>query len=76
MFLVGLVIYIGALFGLLFSTSLSVLYFLLVCCGIGETGRYYVAYVYVIEIFPAKHQSLIGLCIFLSFSVSKVIICC
>lgn len=48
---------------------------MLVCCGIGETGRYYVAYVYVIEIFPVKHQSLVGLCIFLTFSVSKVIIC-
>ena len=76
MFLLGLVIYIGALFGLLWCTSLSALYLLLICCGIGETGRYYVAYVYVIEIFPVKHQSLVGLCIFISFSVSKVIICC
>jgi MFS family permease len=52
MFLVGLILYIATVLGLLLSTSKAMLYSLLVLGGISETGRYYVAYVYAVEIFP------------------------
>jgi MFS family permease len=54
MFILGLIIYIFALIGLKFANNYNELLGLLVLSGIGEAGRYYVAYVYVIEIFPNK----------------------
>jgi len=76
MFILGLVFYIGTVIGLLLSTSLYALYGFLVLGGISETGRYYVAYVYVIEVFPKRLQNLAGLGIFVAFATSKVLICC
>ena len=35
--------------------------------GISETGRYYVAYVYVVEFMPLKYQDKVGLGIFMAF---------
>ena len=43
--------------------------------GISETGRYYVAYVYAIEVFPKRLQSNAGISIFLVFGCCKVMIC-
>lgn len=54
MFIVGLVLYIITVIGLLSSTSKTLLYGFLVLGGISETGRYYVAYVYAIEIMPKR----------------------
>ena len=53
-FIVGLVLYIGTVIGLMYARDLSSLYCLMVLGGISETGRYYVAYVYAVEILPKK----------------------
>jgi len=55
LFMVGLVIYISVVFGLLLSTTKHMMYILLFFGGISETGRYYVAYVYAIEIAPKRY---------------------
>lgn len=54
MFLIGLGLYIFNAFGFLFGTNLYLLYFLMFMGGFCETGRYYVAYVYVVEILPKR----------------------
>ena len=75
MFLLGLFLYIICVFGLLFSTSKILMYIFLVIGGISETGRYYVAYVYAIEIMPKRLQNVFGLIVFMSFATCKVFIC-
>ena len=75
MFLLGLFLYIVCVFGLLFSTNKALMYSFLVIGGISETGRYYVAYVYAIEIMPKRLQNVFGLIIFMSFAACKVVIC-
>jgi len=52
LFLIGLTIYICVVIGLYFNTQLPLLYVLLYFGGISETGRYYVAYVYCVEMMP------------------------
>jgi MFS family permease len=54
MFLLGLILYITCVLGLLFSKNKILMYFFLIIGGISETGRYYVAYVYAIEIIPKR----------------------
>jgi MFS family permease len=54
MFIVGLILYIATVIGLILATDLYVLYALLVMGGVSETGRYYVAYVYAVEIMSKK----------------------
>ena len=51
MFILGLVLHIAVVIGLIYATSETALLGLLALSGIAETGRYYVAYVYAIEIF-------------------------
>lgn len=75
MFILGLCIYICVTIGLMFATNYYVLLALLICSGVGECGRYYVAYVYAIEIFPQHNQSIVGVLIFICFSIAKVCIC-
>jgi MFS family permease len=53
-FVIGLVLYIVTVFGLINNSNKYVLYSLLVLGGISETGRYYIAYIYTIEIFPKR----------------------
>ena len=48
---------------------------MLVLGGISETGRYYVAYVYAVEIFPSKAQSVAGIVVFLVFALGKMFVC-
>lgn len=69
MFLTGLVIFVAVVVASLFTTNLKFMYFLLFMGGISETGRYYVAYVYLIEFVPAKFQNNAGLYIFMVFGV-------
>jgi MFS family permease len=54
MFLLGLTIFVAVVVASLFCTNINFVYFLLIMGGISETGRYYVAYVYLIEFFPAR----------------------
>jgi MFS family permease len=75
MFLLGLVFYVATVAGMLIATNKWVLYGLVILGGISETGRYYVAYVYVVEIFPKRLQSFAGLCIFMTFACAKVTVC-
>lgn len=75
MFLLGLVLYIVSVVGLLVSTSKVMLYALVVLGGVSETGRYYVAYVYAVEILPKRVQNLGGLVIFLAFGAAKIGVC-
>jgi len=44
----------------------------LILGGISETGRYYVAYVYAIEIFCSKGKKVAALMIFTIFDICKV----
>ena len=53
--LLGLVIFICVVASSFFVTNLYVLYFIIFMGGISETGRYYVAYVYAIEMMPEKN---------------------
>ena len=75
MFLLGLILYIATVVGMIFATDIKVLYALLVLGGISETGRYYVAYVYAVEIMPKSSQNIAGLTIFMTFSVCKIMVC-
>ena len=75
MFNLGLVIYICVTVGLMFASTYWELLILNMLSGVGECGRYYVAYVYAIEIFPAHNQKDVGVLIFICFSVAKVFIC-
>ena len=70
LFLIGLVIFFGVITAAYFVTNLYVLYFIIFMGGISETGRFYVAYVYVIEMMPKKHQANTGLWIFLVFGIA------
>lgn len=74
MFLLGLTIYMCVVVSLLFCTNVYLAMFLLVMGGISETGRYYVAYVYVVEWWPTKYQSKAGLLIFVVFGVAMTFI--
>ena len=51
MFLLGLFLYIVSVIGMLLGSNLNFLYAMIILGGIAETGRYYVAYVYAVEIF-------------------------
>ena len=50
--LIGLVIFFSVVLSSFFVTNLYVLYFIIFMGGISETGRYYVAYVYAVEMMP------------------------
>lgn len=70
MFLLGLVIYFCVLIGVLFCKNFYGMCALIYFGGIAETGRYYVAYVYLVEFVPDKRQSLAGLMIFVVFGIA------
>lgn len=74
LFLIGLSIYIAVVIALLFNKSLYFLYVLLFFGGISETGRYYVAYVYAVEMFPKKWHDWTGLMIFMVFAFAMTYI--
>ena len=67
MFLLGLAIFMSVVVASLFCKNIYLAYFLLFMGGISETGRYYVAYVYLIEFMPSKYQNNAGLYIFMCF---------
>lgn len=54
MFLAGLILYFIVVTALIFNTNIGLAYFLMILGGVSETGRYYVAYVYVVEMMPSK----------------------
>ena len=56
LFLIGLTLYICVVIALFFANSIAYLYVMMLLGGISETGRYYVAYVYCIEMMPEKVQ--------------------
>lgn len=58
----------------LYTTNIHFAYFLLFMGGISETGRYYVAYVYLIEFVPKKYQNDAGLYIFMVFGFTMTYI--
>lgn len=66
-FIVGLCLQICVVICSLFCKSIYFAYFLLFLGGIGEVGRYYVAYVYNVEMMPLSLQNDTGLYIFLVF---------
>ena len=74
LFLAGLTIFILVVVLSLFCTNLKFAYFLLFMGGISETGRYYVAYVYLIEFVPARYQNNAGLYIFMVFGFAMTFI--
>lgn len=65
MFLTGMAIYIGVVIATLFCTNVYFMMIILAMGGISETGRYYVAYVYCIEMMPQNYQSKTGMLIFI-----------
>lgn len=74
LFLIGLSLYIVVVIALYFVRSLGWLYFLLFLGGVSETGRYYVAYVYCVEMMPERVQNATGLYIFLVFGFAMTYI--
>ena len=74
LFLIGLSLYICVDVALFFVNTLPMLYVLMFLGGISETGRYYVAYVYCIEMMPEKVQDATGLYIFLVFGTAMTYI--
>lgn len=52
--------------------SLELAYLLLFIGGLAETGAYYVAYVYCVEMVPEVYQNMGGLAIFLVFAFVKM----
>lgn len=74
-FIVGLILYAITVVGALVSTNRYVLLGLMVLGGISESGRYYVGYIYAIEILPKRLASNGGLVIFTCFSTAKICIC-
>ena len=74
LFLIGLSLYICVDTALFFVNTLPMLYVLMFLGGISETGRYYVAYVYCIEMMPEKVQDATGLYIFLVFGTAMTYI--
>jgi MFS family permease len=71
-FLSGLMLYIVVCIGFLFVKSLNMAYALLFIGGLSETGAYYVAYVYCVEMMPLRFQNYGGLLIFLVFAFVKM----
>ena len=53
--LLGLVIYFSVVTSAFFVKNVYLMYFLIFMGGISETGRYYVAYVYIIEMMPKQN---------------------
>lgn len=74
LFLLGLALYICVVIALFFANSLGMLYALMFLGGISETGRYYVAYVYCVEMMPKAVQDKTGLYIFLAFGFAMTYI--
>ena len=74
LFLIGLALYIVDVIMLHFAGSLLDLYLLMFLGGISETGRYYVAYVYCVEMMPKSVQDKTGLFIFLVFGFAMTYI--
>ena len=73
-FILGLCIFICVVVTSLFCTSLYFCFFLLFMGGISECGRYYVAYVYLVEFMPEKDQDAAGLYIFMAFGFTMMFI--
>jgi len=71
----GLVLYLIVVFFTLILTNKYLLLVLMVLGGISESAKYYVGYVYAIEILPKRFSSFGGLTIFTCFSTAKLIIC-
>lgn len=67
LFLIGLTLYIVVVITLFFNKSLAFLYVLMFLGGVAETGRYYVAYVYCVEMMPQPVQDATGIYIFTVF---------
>lgn len=53
-FLFGMFMMVVEYSGIFLSKKLNMLYLFLLLGGIGETGRFNVAYVYTLEIFPVR----------------------
>lgn len=66
-FITGLCFFFCVVTASLFCKDLALMYGILFCGGISETGRYYVAYVYCVEFMPKRVQDHTGLYIFLVF---------
>lgn len=74
MMLLGLSVYLCVIIGILFCKKLWLADILMFFGGIGETGRYYVAYVYLVEFWPNRYQDAAGLYIFLVFGVIMTLV--
>lgn len=53
-FLVGLILYFIVVIMTIFNKNLYLAWFNMFLGGISETGRYYVAYVYIVEMMPNR----------------------
>ena len=75
LFILGLLLYLIVVIGVLISTNYYVLLVFMGLGGVSEVARYYVAYVYAIEILPRRFSNSGGQIIFMSFSATKIFIC-
>ena len=74
-FLFGVVLTVVTMLGLMYASSIQILYFMLTLGGISNCGSNYVGYVYAVEVVPIKNRNFAGLFVFLCFSLMKVSVC-
>ena len=67
-FVIGLVLHILTMMGILYSSNRYFLLAFIFFAGISEVGRYYVAYVYGVEVLPKRLANDGGLIIFICMS--------
>lgn len=63
-FLVGLVLYIATIVAALFTTNMYFAYAILFVSGVSDTAKFFVGYVYAVELMPKYFQDYTGMLIF------------
>lgn len=63
----------GAYAGIMFSTDISLTYFLLLMNGLSLAGRISVAYVYLMELLPKENRTFVGTTLLASESLVGLI---
>ena len=75
-FITGLILHLITVFGVLLGTNKYLLLVFMCLGGLSEVGRYYVAYVYAVEVLPKRLNNIGGMIIFCHMSITKICICC
>lgn len=74
-YILGLVVHLISCGGIIISTNRYVLLVLMFFSGISEVGKFFVAYVYAVEILPKTFSNIGGLICFIGMVSAKLLIC-